>query len=86
MRNIEAQPERKLVATKPKSKIRRRAAEPSTWAGIGLIASVALPGLLTFLQTGSKTAGVVAILSALAGGAATVMPDPNKPSEPPAEE
>jgi hypothetical protein len=61
-------------ATK-KSRIKTRAAEPSTWAGIGILAGVALPGLLTYLQTGSKTAGVIAILSGLAGGAATVMPE-----------
>lgn len=60
---------------KKSSKVRARASEPSTWAGIGVLAGVALPGFLTYLQTGSKTAGVVAILSALAGGAAVGMPE-----------
>lgn len=63
------------MATKKPSKVRARVAEPSTWAGAGLIAGVALPGLMTYLQTGSKTAGIVAILSALAGGGAVVMPE-----------
>lgn len=58
-----------------KSKVKSRAKEPSTWAGISILAGIALPGLLAFLQTGSKTAGVIAILTALTGGAATVMPD-----------
>ncbi len=68
------------MATKKPGKIRARAAEPSTWAGLSILAGVALPGLLTFLQTGSKTAGVIALLTALAGGAATVMPDQSKSS------
>jgi len=64
-----------MATTKKASRIRARASEPSTWAGIGVLAGVALPGFMTYLQTGSKTAGVVAILSALAGGAAAVMPE-----------
>jgi hypothetical protein len=64
-----------MATTKKASRIRARASEPSTWAGIGVLAGVALPGFMTYLQTGSKTAGVVAILAALAGGAATVMPE-----------
>lgn len=64
---------------KPKSRIRARANEPSTWAGLSILAGVALPGLMTFLQTGSKTAGVIALLTALAGGAATVMPEEKMP-------
>lgn len=63
------------LTIKRASRIRARASEPSTWAGIGVLAGVALPGLMTFLQTGSKTAGVIAILSGLAGGAAAVMPE-----------
>lgn len=63
------------TTTKKPSRIRARAAEPSTWAGIGVLAGIALPGLMTYLQTGNKTAGVIAILSGLAGGAATVMPE-----------
>jgi len=63
------------TTTKKPSRIRARAAEPSTWAGIGVLAGIALPGLMTYLQTGSKTAGVIAILSGLAGGAAAVMPE-----------
>lgn len=63
------------MATKKPRRVRERVQEPSTWAGIGILAGVALPGLLTYLQTGSKTAGVIAILSGLAGGAATVMPE-----------
>lgn len=63
------------TTTKKASRIRARASEPSTWAGIGVLAGVALPGLMTFLQTGSRTAGVIAILSGLAGGAAAVMPE-----------
>lgn len=65
------------MATTPKkaSRIRARASEPSTWAGIGVLAGVALPGLMTYLQSGSKTAGIIAILAGLAGGAATVMPE-----------
>jgi len=72
------------MATKPtpkRSQVKARASEPSTWAGVGVLAGVALPGLLTYLQTGSKTQGIVAILSALAGGAAVVMPD-RKPDAP----
>lgn len=70
------------MATKQStSRARARASEPSTWAGIGVLAGVALPGFLTYLQTGSKTAGVIAILSALAGGAATVMPEKSKTDE-----
>lgn len=65
------------TTTKKTSRIRARVGEPSTWAGIGVLAGVALPGFMTYLQTGSKTAGVVAILSALAGGAAAVMPEKN---------
>ncbi len=60
---------------KPKSRMRARMSEPSTWAGVGILAGVALPGFMTYLQTGSKTAGVVAILSALAGSTAAVMPE-----------
>lgn len=63
------------MATKKPSRVRARMAEPSTWGGIAAIAGIALPGLMTYLQTGSKTAGVVAILSGLAGGAAVVMPE-----------
>jgi hypothetical protein len=72
------------MATKPtpkkRSQVRARASEPSTWAGIGMLAGVALPGLMTYLQTGSKTAGVVAILTALAGGAAVALPE-RKPDD-----
>lgn len=63
------------TSKKTPGRVRARAAEPSTWAGIGILAGVALPGLMTYLQTGSKTAGIIAILSGLAGGAATVMPE-----------
>ncbi len=65
---------------KKRSPIRSRAAEPSTWAGIGVLAGVALPGLMTYLQTGSKTAGIIAILSALAGGGAVALPERAKPA------
>ena len=65
------------TTTKKASRVRARVSEPSTWAGIGVLAGVALPGLMTFLQTGSKTAGIIAILSGLAGGAAAVMPEKN---------
>lgn len=64
-------------ATPKRAYVRARVAEPSSWAGVGVLAGVALPGLLTYLQTGSKTQGIVAILSGLAGGAAAVMPDRN---------
>lgn len=73
------------MATSPKkSVIRRRAAEPSTWAGLSVLAGIALPGLMTYLQTGSRTAGVIAILTGLAGGAAVAMPEKgeSKPEEP----
>jgi hypothetical protein len=76
MRNTEGE----IMATTKKRKFdrtRSRLAEPSTWGGIGVLASVALPGLYTYLQTGSKTAGMTAILAALAGGAAVAMPDGN---------
>jgi uncharacterized membrane-anchored protein len=66
------------MTTTPKRRLARtraRAAEPSTWAGVSVLAGVALPGLMTYLQTGSKTAGLIAILSGLAGGAAVVMPE-----------
>jgi predicted lipid-binding transport protein (Tim44 family) len=58
-----------------RDRVRARAAEPSSWAGMSVLAGVALPGLLTYLQTGSKTAGIIAILSGLAGGAAVAMPE-----------
>jgi hypothetical protein len=67
-----------MATTKPAKRFahtRARAAEPSSWAGIGVLAGVALPGLMTYLQTGSKTAGLIAILSGLAGGAAVAMPE-----------
>ena len=68
------------TATKKTSRVRARISEPSTWAGIGVLAGVALPGLMAYLQTGSRTAGVIAILSGLAGGAATVMPEKTQES------
>lgn len=67
---------------KPRGALRRRASEPSTWAGVGVLAGVALPGFLTYLQTGSKTAGIVAILSALAGGGAVALPERKAPETP----
>lgn len=60
------------MATKPKSKARARASEPSTWAGI---ASILLAAGQAFLSTGSKTAAIVTGLAAAAGGAAAVMPE-----------
>ena len=65
-----------------KAKVKARASEPSTWAGLSVLAGVALPGLLTYLQTGSKTQGIVAILSGLAGGAAAVMPEKKSDTPP----
>lgn len=80
------------MATTPKKRktVRQvaaeRAREPSAYAGLGVLAGVALPGLLTYLQTGSKTQGVIAILAGLAGGAAVVKGSrADIPTEPPAK-
>lgn len=68
------------TTTTKKSRVKERAAEPSTWAGLSVLAGVALPGFLTYLQTGSRTQGIIALLTTLAGGAAVAIPEKaNKP-------
>lgn len=63
------------MATTKKSRTRIRLTEPSTWAGLSILAGLAVPGLLTYYQTGSKTAGIIALLTALGGGAAVALPE-----------
>lgn len=57
---------------KAPGRIRQRAAEPSTWAGVGVVLSALSAGLQAFTTTGSRTAAVGA---AIAAGAAMVMPE-----------
>lgn len=59
-----------------KRTIKKRAAEPSTWAGIaGVVAGIAAPLAMLFGLDPMTAQGVGAVLGTLTGGAAICLPE-----------